>query len=577
MQITNKSQGAGKAGDMPDRFVSDFFMIGSLGKRPGCKWQKSVYKPFDSCYTLRRQKHPPIPREVADLERFAHRCNAADFSLSLFPGDIPMKRTIGLLVLTVLLFPCSFAAAGKLLYQDHSFFGSPSTDSGKAVAVDKSGNIYLTGYSNSSWSFPPGMFGFSPKHAHSGKNDIFIIKLDSNGKYLWHTFYGSAEDDYAYDIAVDEAGNVYVAGTSRATWSGPGFLGSPKYAHSGSEDMVLIKLNSSGDYQWHAFYGSSTYDSAYDMTLDSDNIFLFGSSTGNWSLDGTAPLHAHSGSLDIVVIKLTYSGEPVWHTFYGSSDVDYGSQISLDSSGSVLVAGWSYYSWNGPGGQSPNNDLNSFYDIMVLKLDGEGTYQWHTFYGSPDIDMATGLAISRDDGFFLTGRSNSSWSGPSDTLPHHQHSGSYDVFVAGFNKDGSYAWHTFYGSQQFDQTANLAIDRTGNLLLTGQSTSSWNGPGNIPPASAHSGVDDIFLLHLNSKGAYLSHSFFGTVAFDYGLHVMTKSDGGVYVTGKSDASWSGPDGESPRYAHKGGSDAFLLRLVHTQFPAGPGINLLLFE
>ena len=89
-------------------------------------------------------------------------------------------------------------------------------------------------------------------------HDIFVLKLDSSGAYQWHTFYGSSSSDYGSGIAMDGSGNVYVTGWSDATWSGPAEE-SPLHAYSGDDDIFVLKLDSSGAYQWHTFYGSSGY------------------------------------------------------------------------------------------------------------------------------------------------------------------------------------------------------------------------------------------------------------------------------------------------------------------------------
>jgi len=248
----------------------------------------------------------------------------------------------------------------------NTFYGSTDNDYGYSnIAVDGSGNVYVTGCSRATWGYP--LHAFSS----SGRTfDIFVLKLDSNGTYQWHTFYGSSSDDSGYGIAVDGSGNVYVTGYSYATW------GSPLHAFSsssGTSDIFVLKLGSSGTYQWHTFYGSSSSnDSGSSITLDvSGNVYVTGYSYATWG----SPLHAFSssvGTIDIFVLKLDSSGTYQWHTFYGSSSDDSGGGIAVDGSGNVYVTGTSSATWGSP--------LHAFSggggDIFVLKLDSNGTYQW---------------------------------------------------------------------------------------------------------------------------------------------------------------------------------------------------------
>jgi hypothetical protein len=143
-------------------------------------------------------------------------------------------------------------------YVWHTFYGSSNTDLGYGIAVDASSNVYITGYSVATWG--------SPLHAHSGGADIVVVKLTSAGAYQWHTFYGSSNIDYGQAIAVDGSGNVYITGSSYATWQGDGGT-NPLHAYVGSYDIVALKLTSAGAYQWHTFYGSSNSDYSYGIAV----------------------------------------------------------------------------------------------------------------------------------------------------------------------------------------------------------------------------------------------------------------------------------------------------------------------
>jgi len=151
--------------------------------------------------------------------------------------------------------------------------------------------------------------------------------------YTWHTFHGSGGDDYGQAIAVDNDGNVYVTGYSDATW------GTPVNPHSGAYDIVVFKLNSSGTLQWHTFHGSSSNnDYGQAIAVDNDgNVYVTGTSYATWG----KPINPHSGNDDMVVFKLNSSGTLLWHTFYGSSDSDYGLGIAVDNDGNVYVTGTS--------------------------------------------------------------------------------------------------------------------------------------------------------------------------------------------------------------------------------------------
>ena len=99
--------------------------------------------------------------------------------------------------------------------------GSSGFDSGRAIAVDGNGNVYVAGDSDATWG--------SPQNPFAGEDDAFAAKLNSNGVLQWNTFLGSSDYDSGKGVAVDGSGNVYEAGTSRATWGSPVNLNSGAY------------------------------------------------------------------------------------------------------------------------------------------------------------------------------------------------------------------------------------------------------------------------------------------------------------------------------------------------------------
>ncbi|MFC1607454.1 InlB B-repeat-containing protein [Candidatus Latescibacterota bacterium] len=172
--------------------------------------------------------------------------------------------------------------------QWNTFMGSPEiNDYSKAIAVDGSGNAYLSGYSTDTWG--------SPVNAHAGGSDVFAIKLNSSGVRQWNTFMGSGNTDNSETIAVDGSGNVYVAGYSNATW------GSPVSAHAGGDDTFAVELNNSGTRQWNTFMGSGSTDIGKAIAVDGNgDVYVGGKSNSTWG----SPNNAYAGDYDAFAAKL---------------------------------------------------------------------------------------------------------------------------------------------------------------------------------------------------------------------------------------------------------------------------------
>jgi len=454
-------------------------------------------------------------------------------------------------------------------YVWHTFYGSAGVDdAGLAITHDADGNIYVAGYSAATWP------GVSPLNAYAAGYDIVVVKLNSAGAYQWHTFYGgSTSNDFGSAITSDGSGNVYVTGHSTRSWNGPyGAAPLNAFAVGIDSDIVVVKLNSAGAYQWHTFYGSSGNDSGasgYDFGLaissdGSGNIYVAGESDFTWNGPGaTAPLNAHAGNnkTDIVVVKLNSAGDYQWHTFYGSTGYDEGTAITSNGSG-IYLAGISYGTWDGPGSVEPLHAYAFQYDIVVVKLNSTGAYQWHTFYGSHDHDEGNAITRDASGNIYVSGFSRATWNGPGSTPPLHAYSGSAflgsdDIVVVKLNSAGAYQWHTFYGSSSYrgDYGDAITSDASG-IYVAGYSGFTWDGPGSAAPLNVHASVSDVVVVKLNSAGAYQWHTFHGSSVDDYGGAITSDGSGNLYVAGSSEATWNGPGAILPLNTHAGG-DGFL--------------------
>ncbi|MBN1833421.1 MAG: SBBP repeat-containing protein [Deltaproteobacteria bacterium] len=430
----------------------------------------------------------------------------------------------------------------------NTFLGSAADDEAYAIAVDNSGNVYVAGISSATW-------GPSPVNAFSvGSSDGFVAKLNRSGILQWNTFMGGVSVAFVTAIAVDGSGNVYVAGDSYSTWGS-----SPVNAYSGTYDAFAAKLNNSGVLQWNTFMGSAALDYAHSIAVDSGgNLYVAGSSQATW---GSSPVNAYSGNYDAFTAKLNNSGVLQWNTFMGSAvDEDDARGIAVDDTGNVYVAGSSQATW----GSSPVNAYSGDYDAFAAKLNNSGVLQWNTFMGSAALDEANAIAVDGNGNVYVAGTSQATWG----SSPVNAYSGDYDAFTAKLNNSGVLQWNTFMGSADSDSAVSLIVDDNGNIYVAGNSDATW-GSSPVNPYSG-TGNYDGFAAELNNSGVLQWNTFMGSGAYDDANGIAVDGIGNVYVAGISYATW----GPSPVNAYSGSIEAFVVRFGNK---AIPWIQLLLLD
>ncbi len=272
------------------------------------------------------------------------------------------------------------------------------------IVVDRNGNVYVCGYVTGSQT---GM-------------DFVTIKYNSNGVLQWANRYnGSANaTDFAFSIALDSSGNVYVTGFSNNGATG--------------DDFTTIKYNPNGVQQWVATSARPNIDRAQFLTVDNNgNVYVLG-----YVLPGP----------DLCLIKYNTNGVQQWLVTYNGSGngADYPTAISLDRNGNCYLTG---YSW---GAGSANMDYVTF------KYAPDGSQVWLRRYNSPGdgSDYPFGLVVTDDGQVYVSGYTRSA-------------TGITDLVTIKYNSPGNQQWVQVYDSGSNEYTLGLAIDRNGNIYVTG--------------------------------------------------------------------------------------------------------------
>lgn len=415
-----------------------------------------------------------------------------------------------------------------------------SYDGGRSVAVDKTGNVYVTGTSTK---------------RESGE-DITTIKYNSSGVQQWISFYNGpvSLNDRGVSVTADDSGNVYVTGTS----SGSGDI----------EDIVTIKYSSSGDSVWvRRFNGEGdSVDIANAVTVDgSGNVCVSGSSIGkgttydytaikyspsgeqlwveryngpgngiDWvfsmTADSSGNVYLTGGSLgkrtfyDYATIKYSPSGRMLWTARYDAEKYnDEAAAIAVDGSGNVYVTGSSI---------SDFGFLQKMLgrDFATIKYSPDGRLKWVKRYNSRENkqDLPKSLAVDDSDNVYVAGLSGLSIVG--DPILS-------DLVIIKYNKAGDEIWKTEYSVSEnsHEATEAMALDNSGNVVITG--FSFYHHENYLTLMVNSSGRTEWSKIYNGSSGGS-----------DISKSVAVDNSGNVYVTGESDNVGSGSDIVTIKYS-----------------------------
>lgn len=373
---------------------------------------------------------------------------------------------------------------------------------GRAIAVDASGNVYTTGYFKSTSDFDPGPGAFTL--ANSGNEDIFVLKLDAAGNFVWAKSIGNTGIDIGNGIDVDAMGNVFVTGYYSNTVDFDPGIGSFNLTSAGSYDAFVLSLNTSGNFVWAKNFGGSGFDIAVAIKLDpTGNIHFTGSFETTSDFDPDAGIFnlVSAGVNDIFISKLGPLGNLIWAKGIGSSSYENTSAIVLDGLGNIYTTG-NYQLAGidfdpGPGIFMVNPGVG--YDAFVSKLDASGNFVWAKAFNGPGNELGMGIAIDNAGDVYTTGN----FTGTLDFDPGvGTHTitalANEDVFISKLDASGNFLFAKSIEGTNSDYATGICIDALGNIISAGH----IYGTADLDPYAAvlnvtPVGQNDAFVLKLS--------------------------------------------------------------------------------
>jgi len=449
-----------------------------------------------------------------------------------------------------------------------TYLGGSGRDQGHGIAVDGSGNAYVTGQTGSI-NFPTTA---SPiQGTNRGGNDAFVTKINASGTaWVYSTYLGGSSNNYGSGIAVDGSGNAYVTGDTFST-NFP-TVNPIQGTNGGSRDAFVTKINAGGTALTYSTYlGGSGSDYSFGIAVDgSGNAYVVGDTLSTNFPTTASPIQgANGGSGDAFVTKINASGTAwVYSTYLGGSGGDDGYGIVVDGAGNAYVVG-DTLSTNFPTASPFQRANGGGNDAFVTKINAGGTaLTYSTYLGGSGDEQGRGIAVDGTGNAYVTGLTIST-NFPTTASPiQGSIAGSFDVFVTKINAAGSaLTYSTYLGGSGYDYSYDIAVDGTGNAYVTGY-TASTNFPTVSPIQGTYGGgFWDAFVTKINAGGtAWVYSTYLGGSDGDYGRGIAVDSSGNTYVTGFT-RSTNFPTVNPIQGTYGGGTwDAFVTKIAAAHTP-----------
>jgi hypothetical protein len=397
------------------------------------------------------------------------------------------------------------------------YIGGSNADEGHSIAVDGSGNAYVTGQTRSMQDTFPVLVGpdltINDRYGYCC-GDTFVAKVNAAGTALVYAGYiGGSESDFAYGIAVDGAGSAYVAGyTGSAEDSFPVTGGPDLTFNGGFYDAFVAKVNAPGTALVYAGYiGGGGSDTGYDTAVDgAGNAYVVGGTLSDettFPVIGGPDLGFNGGNYDAYVAKVNSSGTALVYAGYiGGSGGDGGTGIAVDGSGNAYVAGYTGSaedSFPVTGGPDLTYNGGHSADAFVAKVSPAGTALVYAGYiGGSSEDWGNEIAVDDAGNAYVMGSTDSTQdSFPVAGGPDLTHNGGTDAFVARVDPSGAaLAYAGYIGGGGYDVGYGIAVDGAGDAYVTGLTRSTQESFPRVggPDLTYNGGEADAFVAKVSS-------------------------------------------------------------------------------
>ena len=349
-----------------------------------------------------------------------------------------------------------------------TYLGGTGGDAAFGVAVDSEGDAYVTGVTAST-NFPTTSSAYQPIY-QGGSGTVFVTEFNPSGSGLiFSTYLGGTGIDTPAQILLDATDDIFIVGSTTSN-NFPTTSGVLQPLFGGVQDAFLTKMKADGSALLYSTYiGGTAIDFGTAVTLDSSGDAFVTGSTQSTDFPTLNPIQlGNAGLYDAFVAEVNPNGGLLYSTYLGGSLSDYGTGIAVDSSGNVYISGYTY-STNFPTQNAYQSSLSGGSDLFITKFTpGSSALLFSTYLGGSSLDKSTAMVVDSNGNIYLTGSTQSANFPVTATAYQSALQGTSNAFITKVAPDASVlVFSTLFGGSSTDQANGLALDSAGNIYITG--------------------------------------------------------------------------------------------------------------
>ncbi|KQC13784.1 MAG: hypothetical protein APR63_00210 [Desulfuromonas sp. SDB] len=337
------------------------------------------------------------------------------------------------------------------------YFGGSDEDMGISVQQTIDGGYIVCGFTDS-WG--------------PGNESVYLLKTDDLGEMTWAKIFGGVETDVGFSI-------------QQCTDSGYIICGYTESSGAGNYDIYLLKTDVNGVLSWTKTLGGTYEDRGKFICQTADNGFILTGLTYSYG----------AGLSDAFLIKLDDQGNTLWSKYFGGINHDWCASVQQTSDGGYIICGGTSSYGSGD------------YDVYLIKTDQDGNDLWIETFGGAQSDNGYSVKQTSDGGYIIVGDTKSYGAGIND------------VYVIKTDSCGDTLWTRIFGGSTHDIAYCIDETRSGNFIITGE-TSSFGA-----------GYNDVYLISISASGDLIWSKTLGGIGADCGRSVSYTADGGYIITG----------------------------------------------